>query len=398
MKVAIIKASFFGAILACSSLFGIDARRVIRLTPPVISPNTISVEYTCMRPTREEGLNISVEDYDMGKNAKTIVNCYGHGSVGWTTLFGSVQKAIELFEKGIPNKSIPIRIIGSGCMGLTTAIELTNRGYKVAGIYTIDHYDSASWKAAGYFGLIAKETTPDEMNQIYDLAAQSFLVYQQIESGKHPFFSKGCAQLMPIYCDATTSRELSFLVNRKLISPKKLVALDFGNGVVHEGMYEYKTFFMNTSKLMKQLTDEVERLNIPIKTKEIYSYYDVKELVVFNCAGLGAKEINGDQKLDAVRGHLITLNSKSGHDHRHYMLSTSMLQDGKTEPLYLIPKTSLVSPKHPDGIRCAGVLGVTFIPHAGDMSDELLKKLDKKEFKQLLNRASMFFNGHPYED
>ena len=154
---------------------------------------------------------------------------------------------------------------------------------------------------------------------------------------------------------------------------------------------------MDTSKLMGQLSDRVEYLNIPIKKKEIYSYHDVKEMVIFNCAGLGAKEINGDVKLDAVRGHLITLNAKSGEGHKDYMLSTTMLQDNISEPLYLIPKTSLVDKKHPDGIKCTGVLGVTFIPHAADMSDKLLEKLDRKEFKRLLDRASLFFWGHHYE-
>ena len=47
-------------------------------------------------------------------SVKTIVNCYGHGGWGWTTLFGSVQYAIELFEKTNPSKDIPIRVIGWG--------------------------------------------------------------------------------------------------------------------------------------------------------------------------------------------------------------------------------------------------------------------------------------------
>jgi len=81
---------------------------ILRLAPPQISSETILEEIVCTRPMREGKFNISLEQ----SSNKTIVNCYGHGGSGWTTLFGSVNKAIELFEKTHPNKDTPIRIIG----------------------------------------------------------------------------------------------------------------------------------------------------------------------------------------------------------------------------------------------------------------------------------------------
>ncbi len=383
--------------LASTTLLAADEPKIVRLTPPVISPKSISVEYTCMRPTRDGGFNISVRQYDNDAQAKTIVNCYGHGSAGFSTLFGSVERAIELFENGIPNKSVPIRVIGSGCMGLVSAIELTKRGYKVAGIYTKGREDSASWKAAGYFSLVSKNLTPEDADQLYDLGVKTFMVYQQIEQGEHSFLSKGCARFLPIYCHANAGKGLKFLVDRHLIPPPVPVTLDFGNGVTHSDMYEYKTFFIDTGKLMVELNDEVEKLSIPIKIKEVHTFYDVKEKVVFNCAGLGGAELNEDTHMDAVRGHLIALNSKSGDEHMDYMISTSMLQGNLEESLYLMPKTSLISAKHPRGVKCWGVLGTTFVAHAGDMSEKMLKELDRKEFKRLLDRASLFFWGHTYE-
>src|SRR5271154_2014284 len=129
----------------------------IKLVPPIISPDTISEQIVCTRPMRDGKFNISLEK----QSGKMIVNCYGHGGSGWTTLFGSVNKAIQLFQNTHPNKNIPIRIIGAGCMGLTTAIELDRLGYCVVGISAKSLYDTPSWRAAGYFALVSVKTSPE---------------------------------------------------------------------------------------------------------------------------------------------------------------------------------------------------------------------------------------------
>ena|ERR1700722_5439007 len=125
-----------------SSLFG---ERIVTLTPPKINPETICAEIRCVRPGRTGFANISV---DIG--SKIIVNCYGHGGSGWQTLFGSVKKAISLYYG---DKDVPIRVVGSSCVGLATAIELARKGYDVKGITTKSLYDTPSWNAAGYFSL-----------------------------------------------------------------------------------------------------------------------------------------------------------------------------------------------------------------------------------------------------
>ena len=119
--------------------------RIIKLKPPLINERTILKKITCIRPVREGNFNISI---DGSFPNKTIVNCYGHGGSGWTTLFGSVKRAIELFQNEA-DFSVPIRVIGAGCMGLTIAIELARLGFKIAGITTKELYDTASWRAGG---------------------------------------------------------------------------------------------------------------------------------------------------------------------------------------------------------------------------------------------------------
>src|SRR5690242_19684906 len=122
------------------------AAKVELVTPPVLKEASIDQRFACTRPMREGKFNISAEEV----NGKAVIHCYGHGGSGCTTLFGSVERSIELYEKEFGKRpKTPIRVIGSGIIGLTTAIELTRRGYEVAGITAKELYDLPSWKNAG---------------------------------------------------------------------------------------------------------------------------------------------------------------------------------------------------------------------------------------------------------
>jgi hypothetical protein len=368
--------------------------KIVKLTPPQISNETILEKIVCTRPMREGKFNISLEQ----GASKTVVNCYGHGGSGWTTLFGSVNRAIELFQKANPNKTTPIRIIGSGCMGLTAAIELSRLGYQVAGISTKDLYKIPSWKAAGYFALVSVKTFPEEMADLNTIGLNTFLTYQKIDSGKHSYITKEAVKFMPVYFSIDTESGVEDLEAREMIPPREYVSLDFGNGVIHHGYVKYMTYFMNTTTLMCQLTAEVQRLGINVELKEVKSFDDVVEEIVFNCSGLGGRELNGDESMIPVRGHLVTLNGASGSDHMDYMIYTKVKQDGKEEYIYMFPKNISVTPEHTEGLSCMGVLGGTFIPYVDQLSPSDQEELDKTEFKRMLDRNSEFFHGHLFKE
>ncbi len=386
---------FLTSFLYVSTVFAGNQEKIVTLTPPVLNNQTILKEVTCTRPMREGRFNISTEK-SVGKK---IVHIYGHGGSGWTTLFGSVNKGIKLFQTELnPNKAVPIRVIGSGCMGLTTAIELTRLGYKVSGIYTKDLYDIPSWRAAGYFALVSVKTSPEEQNNLNEIGVDTFKTYQRIDQGKHPYITKKAVRFMPVYCSKDTDSGVEDLEVRGLIPPHEEVTLDFGNGALHPNFVKYMTYFMDTTSLMQQLTAEVKRLEIPIEIKEVGSFRDVPEEVVFNCTGLGGRELNQDKDMIAVRGHLIMLNKESGTEHMDYMVYTKVYQDGKERYVYMFPKSIAVSSDAESGISCQSVLGGTFIPHTDKLSLEELEQLDISEFKKLLDRNSLFFHGTTFPE
>lgn len=379
------------AFLLLSSFTFTAEPRIVRLTPPKISPETISEKITCDRPKREDGkFKISSEVI----NGKTIVHCYGHGGAGWTTLFGSVEMAIDLLKSHTFEKGTPIRVIGAGCMGLTAAIELKRQGYNVVGIYAKELYDLPSWKAAGYFAAISGQQSQEERERVNRITHKTFLVCQMIERGEHAYLSKETVRQMPVYSGVGVETGLEGLEAIGAIPQRENVTLDFGNGVIHTNFVKYLTYFMNTSSLMLQLISQVNNLDIPIEIREIQSFDEIEQGIIFNCTGLGARELNADASFIPLRGHLVTLNASAGTDHMDYMIYTIVEKDGKRDVIYLFPKNLSITKANPQGIPCSGVLGGSVVPHADRLTLEQQKELDQREFKRLLDRNSQFFQGH----
>jgi len=343
---------------------------LIKLIPPQLTVDALEEQIVCTRPMRLGKFNISMEE----RFGKAIFNCYGHGGSGWTTLFGSVNRILQLFEATKPQNQ-PIRVLGAGCMGLTVAIELKRRGYN-CGI-TTKEFENASWNAGGFFALVSMDVNPEEEANLNQISMETFRTFQQIERGEHPYIRKEAVKFIPVYCTSKTEAGIEELEAKGLIPPKQLVTLDFGNGIVHSDFVKYETYFMETASIMKQLTAEVQRLGIPLTQQEVTTYSSLSEPIIFNCTGLGARELNGDTKMVPVLGHLITLNAKAGSGHMDYMI---FMKEGD-EYIYLFPKSETAQGK------CSGVLGGTFI------SRPLTPAEDALEFQRLQDRARKFFHG-----
>src|SRR6185295_4381674 len=168
----------------------------VHLAPPPLHPRAIHSTSFCTRPVRDGAFRIGVEK----KGTQIFIHCYGHGGSGWTTLFGSISKAIHEFEKANPDKKVPIRVVGAGCMGLTMAIELHRRGYIIAGIYAAELFNTPSFGAAGYFALVSVKTSKEEQASLDAIGMDTFLTYKQIEQGKHGYLGPETVRYMPVYC------------------------------------------------------------------------------------------------------------------------------------------------------------------------------------------------------
>ena len=349
--------------------------RTVYLTPPNISSAHIEKKVVCIRSHRERIFQVSTEK----KDEKLICHLYGHGGAGWTFLFGSVAKGIrqlhEQIERNPAYKHKPICVIGAGCYGLLSAIELTRMGHSVK-IIAKETTDLPSDRAAGFFFPRPRKCSTDEERAIFtSVGMESYQAYAHIALGKHPFISNA-SKLMPAYYDPDIDPGFGPYISKGLLPAPEKVIIDFQNGKRHEAM-EYKTVFINPADIMAELRRAVSKLGITIETKEIQSLAELPESILFNCAGKSAPHFNNDSRMVPVQGHLITLKEQPSMDDLQYMINVRVPQVStkgwsRDELLYYAPKEN-------------GILGITFI--RGEASETA----NMHEFDRLLDRAQRFF-------
>src|ERR1700712_4401108 len=101
--------------------------------PPVLAPVRAHSDRffdfkVCLRPFRTKGPNLDVEQV----GDAMVVHNYGHGGSGWSLSWGSAEMAVQ---KALSRGSKGVAVIGSGIIGLTSAITAQRAGAQVT-IYT----------------------------------------------------------------------------------------------------------------------------------------------------------------------------------------------------------------------------------------------------------------------
>ncbi|MDB5471738.1 MAG: dependent oxidoreductase [Caulobacter sp.] len=100
------------------------------LAPLKMDAGRITKVTVCLRPFRAAGPRLDVEK--VGR--KRVVHNYGHGGSGWSLSWGSAQIAAA---KALEGGAKDVAVIGCGAIGLTTALTLVRAGARVT-IYAKD--------------------------------------------------------------------------------------------------------------------------------------------------------------------------------------------------------------------------------------------------------------------
>jgi len=102
------------------------------LIPIRVDPAEVFRTTVCLRPFRAQGPRIEVE----ALGHKTVVHNYGHGGSGWSLSWGSAAEAVRM---AMQNSSKKIAVIGAGALGLTAAITAQRAGADVT-IYARERF------------------------------------------------------------------------------------------------------------------------------------------------------------------------------------------------------------------------------------------------------------------
>jgi len=265
--------------------------------PPVdVSADRVIRTVAGLRPYRASGFVVRAE----ALGDKRLVHNYGHGGAGITLSWGTSKLATEL---GLPGHQGPVAVIGAGIMGLTTARLVQEAGFPVT-LYTAalppdttSNIAGGQWSPFGHYRDDA--VTPEWRAQFARALDYSWRRFQIMigddygirwlttyaESGGDP----GPADTYHPAAARLSSQDHPFPV---------------------DNVVRFDTMYVETGRFLRQMMRDIHVAGGRFAIRRFASPAEISTLperLVFNCTGLGARELFGDTELHPVRGQLAIL-------------------------------------------------------------------------------------------
>jgi D-amino-acid oxidase len=250
------------------------------------------------RPYRPSGFVVRSERLDDA----LLVHNYGHGGAGITLSWGSSALAVREVAGRAPGAAA---VIGSGVIGLTTARLLQDAGWSVI-IYSADPFHhTVSNVAGGEWGPYS----------VHDPAVSTAAFKAQLDRAAriahHAFTSLGPAhgvRWMELYRLSPDPFRRAGPFDDLYPYTADLAAGShpFPSAYVRASL----TMMIEPGTFLRQLTVDFQRAGGRVVARRLADRGEVLSLperVVFNCTGLGAAALFGDDELVPAKGQLVFL-------------------------------------------------------------------------------------------
>ena len=315
------------------------ARPRRRLARVLVSAERIIRTDVGFRPFRPSGFLVRAETL----GDKLLVHNYGHGGGGVTLSWGTADLAVE--QVASSGRSGPAAVLGCGAVGLATARLLQSRGFDVT-IYARDLPPDTTSNLAGaswYPFLVVDEAlrTP-AFNAQFERAARFSHRYFQGLVGDHYgvlwreqyFLSNAPAEAAWEY---TLLRDLFPEPHELHPSEHPFAARHV---LVDNMMFIEPPVYLTALLRDFQLAGGCVRVQSFAQPAQVAA---LREPIVVNCTGLGARELFGDRELMPVKGQLTVLLPQPEVDY-------AMVTD---EDLYMFPRRDgiLLGGTHEHGVE-----------------------------------------------
>jgi glycine/D-amino acid oxidase-like deaminating enzyme len=278
----------------------------VNLAPVKASWDRIIRTTVGLRPHRDTGFMLKPEKFD----DKLVVHNYGHGGAGMSLAWGTGLMAAE-FATEHPSRQAAV--IGCGSVGLTCARQLQRRGFDVT-IYAlaIPPNVTSNMSLAGFTpasGLVEGAQRTPQWDAQYDRAAE--ISYRQLQLLAGPHF--GVSWLDNYSLMENDPRSSAQNAERSLTA-----RFDIGREVLGPGEHPFPTKFavcapqirIEPSIYLDCLVRDFQLFGGRIVLRKFDTPRDLmalREPVVMNCTGLGARDLFGDQELIPLKGQLTVM-------------------------------------------------------------------------------------------
>jgi len=287
------------------------------LAPLRMKPERISKITVCLRPFRKAGPRLDVETV----GDKTVVHNYGHGGSGWSLSWGSGEIAAK---NALASGERDIAVIGCGAIGLTTATLLRRAGANVTIYasertpYTRSARATGTWSPDSRIAAVGA-TAPGFEAQWEEMCRTSYRAYQTYV---------GLAGDPVEWTDRYTLSDTPLGEGRLAAAdPNGVHFVDYADRVrditprgmsLEPGQHPFPTRYVrrgssmqfNVAEYAHLLTTDFLLAGGRIETMTFNSPADLsalKQKVVVNCTGYGARTLWKDESVIPVRGQIAWL-------------------------------------------------------------------------------------------
>jgi len=259
-----------------------------------------------LRPFRPSGFRVAKEM--VGDTA--VVHNYGHGGGGITLSWGTSKLAVDL---GLPGHVGPVAVLGCGAVGLATTRLAQEAGFDVT-IYTkamppetTSNIAGGQWYPASVYDP-GKTLTPEFTEQFVAAARYGYRRYQIMTDPKYGIRWMRNYFIKNSPWQSTISSGDFGLINDLLPEIKNLPA--GSHPFVGKYVRQFDGMIVEPPIYLPAMLTDVRIAGGKVVVREMKSLDEVRglrEKLVFNCTGLGAKALFGDEEMTPIRGQLTFL-------------------------------------------------------------------------------------------
>ena len=316
-----------GVLAGCSGLL---TRTPFTLAPVHVAADRVIRVIAGLRPYRASGYVVRME----ALGGKRLVHNYGHGGGGITISWGTSHEAVEM---GFDGAARPYAVLGCGVVGLSTATLLQRRGAKVTIYAKSLPPDTTSNIAGGYWSPYSvfepRTAAPEFLARFHRAVRLSYREFQAMAGPRH-----GISWRRSFYLSDDLQPFGPMQESLRDVLPRMAILRPgehpFGSAYLQQTM----NMMIEPGPYLRSLMDTFLLSGGRIEVRDLASREEVAALpegTVFNCTGLGAKALFGDDELTPAKGQLVFLLPQPEVDY-------NLLADGR----YMFPRS--------DGILLGG--------------------------------------------
>jgi glycine/D-amino acid oxidase-like deaminating enzyme len=283
------------------------SRPQVRLVPVRASWDRVIRTTVGLRPHRDSGFLLKPDKLD----DKLLVHNYGHGGAGMSLSWGTGLMAAEFATEHQDRRAA---VIGCGAVGLTSARQLQRRGFEVT-IYAaaVPPNVTSNMSLAGFTptsGLVDPEQRTREWDAQYHRASD--IAYRQLQLMIGPLYGVSWIDNFNLF-DEPRERTPSNPDRPNLMEGLQPGAVRLGPGE-HPFPTKYAnwepTIRIEPNIYLDALVRDFVLWGGHIVVRKFDTPRDLatlRESIVINCTGLGARDLFGDRSVLPLKGQLTLL-------------------------------------------------------------------------------------------